>query len=103
MITGDPRLIVQAKELGGFPRLRFGMNDVNTLWREDAVEAFRAPYRKHFREFLPPSRNAFTRGRGTLSFGTIRVMIHSKLPYSTVTDFARLRGLSTSVPRATAV
>ena len=24
-------------------------------------------------------------------------------PYSTVTDFARLRGLSTSVPRATAV
>jgi len=48
----------------------------------------------------PPLRDASIHSRGTLSFFANKENV---APHSTVTDLAKFRGLSTSVPRAQAV
>ena len=50
-----------------------------------------------------PNRKKAASSRAAYSLGTSNLKIAHWQNYSTVTDFARLRGLSTSVPRASAV
>lgn len=51
---------------------------------------------------IPQPRSALEAGCGALFFA-LRTITQILRAYSTVTDLARLRGLSTSVPRARAV